>query len=59
MVAYTVYKRFKTNTETLVLEGGVLYIEIDSHVYCRGKYIPYWNCKKVGFGGDLMDSCKR
>ena len=53
------YIRYKTNIETLALEGGVLYIEIDSHVYCIGKYKPSGNMQEVGFGGDLIETCKR
>ena len=53
------YIRYKTHIETLALEGGVLYIEIDSHVYCIGKYKPSGNMQEVGFRVDLMETCKR
>ena len=53
------YIRYKTYIETLALEGGVLYIEIDSHVSCIGKYKPSGNMQEVGVGGDLMETCKR
>ena len=53
-----VYIRYKTKIETLALEGGILYIEVDSHVYCRGKYKPHGNMLKGNFGGTLWKHVK-
>ena len=49
------YIRYMTNIETLASEGGVLYIEIDSHVYCIGKYKPSGN---MLLGGTLWKHVK-